>query len=1338
MHADLIIALLQNATLLLALLAVLDLTVGRRRARFGFWWDLVAGLMLGGLCIGLMAAAFPRMSGVIFDTRSILVSLAGLFLGPWPTLVAGGVAALFRWAQGGAGMGMGLGVIALSGLIGVGWRKWRGVAALPDLRPLELLGFGLVVHAAMLAATGWLPAEVRGHARGEIALPLFTVYPVTTVIVGALLARRLRRERLQAELTESEGRYRSLFENNHAVMLLVDPDSGAIVDANPAAVRYYGWTQAEFVRRRVTDLNTADEAEVRRAMERAGREENHLFEFVHRRADGSVRDVEVVSGPITVAGRRLLYSIVHDVTQRRQVQERLRESERLFREIFLANPFPMWVYDRETLAFLAVNDAAVAHYGYSREQFLGMTIRDIRPAEDIPRLLASVARSADGVEQAGEWRHRLADGRLVDVEITSHELPFGERPGKLVLAQDISERRAAERAVRESEQRLRLALQAAQQGIYDLDLETGVAIVTPEYATMLGYDPQEFRETNAAWTERLHPEDRAPVRRIFEDYLAGRRPEYRVEFRQLTRSGTWKWILSLGCVVERDAQDRPRRMLGTHTDITAAKESEQQVADALALTEAVISSSPIGIITYDDRGQTVSVNPAAAAMVGATEAELLRLNFHAIESWRGSGMLDGAGRALATGTRVQVETELVTSFGRALSLAATFVPFQFRGEWRLLLLMRDITESRRALAALSDSERRWQFALEGAGDGVWDWDVPSGRVFYSPRWMAMLGFGPDECAGNYGTAEGLIHPEDRSPGRAALEDCLTGRTESYEREMRFRCKDGSYKWILSRGRVVERDAAGGPIRMIGTHADLTERRRTAERLNLLDTAIQAMPWGVLITTRDGVIEQANPGFCRMSGYALGEVLGRTPRLLKSDRQPPEFYTRLWQTILAGENWNGELINRRRDGAEYPERMTIAPVKHGGTRITHFIAIKQDITEEKRLERQFLRSQRMESIGLLAGGIAHDLNNVLAPILLSVELLRAHRPDAAQDHALALIEASARRGTGVVRQVLTFARGIDGDRTPVRPGDLLREFVVILEETFPRHIEIRRQVEPGVPTVLGDTTQLHQVLLNLAVNARDAMPQGGILTLDVRPVVLTQRFDTVAGPLAPGRYVLFTVRDTGSGMSPETRDRLFEPFYTTKPLGKGTGLGLPTVLGIVRSHGGGIEVHSAPGAGAEFRVYLPALAGEAGEPPVSAAWPDLRGEGRCVLICDDEPAVREIAGRLLRQQGFVTLEAENGREAMTTFVLHRTEIHAVISDIMMPLMTGDRAAAEMLRLKPDLPILFMSGLLDQDTLATALRQVNRPAVPLLRKPFTVPELLAALGRILPSPSSSSSP
>ncbi len=412
-------------------------------------------------------------------------------------------------------------------------------------------------------------------------------------------------------------------------------------------------------------------------------------------------------------------------------------------------------------------------------------------------------------------------------------------------------------------------------------------------------------------------------------------------------------------------------------------------------------------------------------------------------------------------------------------------------------------------------------------------------------------------------------------------------------------------------------------------------------------------------------------------------------------------------------------------------MTIAPVRNELGVIEHFVAVKHDISEQRKLELQVTRTQRLESIGLLASGIAHDLNNILAPITLALELLKLKYPDAEGRRILHMIENSAQRGAGIVRQVLTFARGVDGARNEVQPKHLLRDIGELMAETFPRNIQAEVTVSPEVGAVIGDVTQLHQVLLNLTVNARDAMPDGGRLRLRAENVMLEQEREFGGVRLLPGPYVAFVVADSGTGIPVEVQERMFEPFFTTKPLGKGTGLGLSTIYGIVRSHGGLVEVQSTVGEGTEFRVLLPAVAATArpeSRPPFQVL---VMGRGRQVLVVDDEEAIRHVTAEALETHGFVVQTAADGQEALDIFRFQPGIFAAVVTDLMMPRLDGHKLAAAIRQLDPGVPIIASSGVTGEGTVEMADPRLAQLGIrTLLKKPYTEHQLLGALAAELP--------
>jgi PAS domain S-box-containing protein len=419
-----------------------------------------------------------------------------------------------------------------------------------------------------------------------------------------------------------------------------------------------------------------------------------------------------------------------------------------------------------------------------------------------------------------------------------------------------------------------------------------------------------------------------------------------------------------------------------------------------------------------------------------------------------------------------------------------------------------------------------------------------------------------------------------------------------------------------------------------------------------------------------------------------------------------------------------LFGLRSDGEEFPIEASISQIDEDEHKL--FTAIVRDVSDKKRLESQFLRAQRMESIGTLAGGIAHDLNNVLSPILTAVELLQMRLNDESSQRLLNILHTNAVRGGEMIKQVLSFARGVEGEHIPLQPAHLIKEIIKILADTMPKSIEITFSIEPDLWGVSGDATQLHQVLMNLCVNARDAMPHGGKLWIEAENLEIDEHYARMNVEAKPGKYVSVGVIDTGVGISDQNLAKIFDPFFTTKEHGQGTGLGLSTVAGIVRSHGGFINVYSELGRGARFKVYLPAIE-SADAAPAKPSQRDLpMGNGELILVIDDENAIREIAKETLNTFGYRVVVAGDGAEAMAVFAAHKNEVKLVITDMMMPYMDGPATIRALRRLAPKAPIIATSGLKAEDKLADAAQLGVKTFLP---KPYTAEKLLKTVAAVL---------
>ena len=509
-------------------------------------------------------------------------------------------------------------------------------------------------------------------------------------------------------------------------------------------------------------------------------------------------------------------------------------------------------------------------------------------------------------------------------------------------------------------------------------------------------------------------------------------------------------------------------------------------------------------------------------------------------------------------------------------------------------------------------------------------------------------------------------------------------------------------------------------------------RATSKELSDLKFALDEAAI-VAITDQRGIITFVNDKFCEISKYSREELIGQDHRIINSAYHPKEFIRDIWTTIARGGTWHGELRNRAKDGAIYWVDTTIVPFLDEAGKPYQYVAIRFDITERKLAEEHLLRVQRMESIGTLAGGIAHDLNNILFPVLMGVEMLEDNEPLSESGRKwVSLIRENAERGAELVRQVLSFARGIEGSRVPIQLRYITKDLINVLRETLPKSVALKYDIEPRLWVVTADQTQVHQVLMNLSVNARDAMPEGGTLTIALSNEVIDESYHRMNPEARPGRYVLITVEDTGHGMSPATLERIFDPFFTTKEVGKGTGLGLSTALSIVEAHDGFLDVKSEVDKGTRFSIYFPAA--EKDESVTAPATGETAPEGtnRLILVVDDEADILEITRSALEKAGYRALTASEGAEGIAMFADNKAAVEAVITDVAMPLIDGPTMVRAIRKIDPEAKIIAMSGLFGAAQ-TTSLQDAGVRGF--LTKPFTAKQLLAELGDLLSAPSES---
>jgi PAS domain S-box-containing protein len=530
------------------------------------------------------------------------------------------------------------------------------------------------------------------------------------------------------------------------------------------------------------------------------------------------------------------------------------------------------------------------------------------------------------------------------------------------------------------------------------------------------------------------------------------------------------------------------------------------------------------------------------------------------------------------------------------------------------------------------------------------------------------------------------------------------------------------------------DERGNALEGIGTAQDITERKLAAARIRaqarLLDLAHDA----IMVRDMEDRVLYWNQSAERIFGWAAHESIGRKMNdLLPKDTFNALKYEEAERIVLETGNWLGEFAARTKGGKEVivETRWTLLRDDQGIPRSV--LGISTDITDSKRFESQLMRAQRVESIGVLASGIAHDLNNILTPLLVSVQLLKekiVNDPDGKK--LLETLEANVGRGASLIKQVLTFGRGVEGERIPINLKHTAREIKQIILETFPKSVAFELHSAPDLWPVTGDPTQLHQVLLNLCVNARDAMPSGGKLSIQVENMLVDETYANMNLEARPGPYVIIVVADTGMGIPKEIQDRIFDPFFTTKEPGKGTGLGLSTTLAIVKSHDGFIHCESEVGKGTTFKVYLPAKPTSTAIESTSSEKSQLPlGHNELVLVVDDEEPILNLAQQMLKRFGYRVLLARNGVEAVSLYRHRQREIDLVITDMLMPIMDGPTTITALKAINPNVKILGSSGLVSEGGEAKAREIGIRHFIP---KPYTAQTMLSTMREVLQENSS----
>ena len=1000
-------------------------------------------------------------------------------------------------------------------------------------------------------------------------------------------------------------------------------------------------------------------------------------------------------------------------------QEELMVSERSYRRLFEAAKDGILILDVGSGRIVKANPFIATLLGLSQEEMVGKTVGELSPFKDIESnqlMLEKLQRQ--GFVRYEDLPLEATDGRKVEVEFVSNVYEVGHKEVIQCNIRDITERK-------KSDQKLKL-LSSCVARLNDVVLiceadnldEPGptVVFVNDAFERVTGYKSAEIlgRSPRFLQGEKTDPHVLAEIRQALELRLPIRR-----QLINYKKDGTEYWM-DIDIVPIFDGAGHCTHFAAIERDITEAKEIESQLRWKTAFFEAQVNSALDGIIIVDSEGKKLLENQKMAELWDPPQEILDDVDHRRRLKWVGHQVRDpqvftDKVAYLYTHPDAISRDELELINGKFFDRYTAPVIGQEGSYFGRIWAYRDITERKQSEAARRASEARYRTLFDCAPDGILIGNPEGYYLDGNASMCRMLGYTLDEMIGLH--ASDIVVQED-VPRIAPTLNAIRTNTD-YQREWQFRRKDGSIF-------AVEVVASAMPDgNMLGMVRDLSDRKRAEEKLieqaALLDEAQDA----IFVRNLDHCMTYWNKGAERLYGWTLEETIGRNV----CDRiyPHPEKLAEINDLILKRGGWHGEMQNRTKDKRDITVEARFTLIRNKQGLPSSILAIITDTTEKKKMETQFMRAQRMESIGTLAGGIAHDLNNILAPIMMSIELLKDMSADPRAADILKTIDVSARRGADIVRQVLSFSRGMEGERIEVQAAHLLKDLEIIIKDTFPKDIRLQFFIPSDIWTIFGDPTQVHQIILNLCVNARDAMPDGGSLTISLENTMLDEQYVAMNSNAQPGRYVQISVADSGTGMPPELIERIFEPFFTTKGINKGTGLGLSTVMAIVKSHGGIVNVYSELGKGTTFKIYLPATENPSERHDKLAQLVNLpRGNGETILLIDDEASILTITSQTLEAFGYQVLTATDGADAVGIYALHRQAIAVVLTDMAMPIMDGAATVHALRRVNPAIKIIAASGL-DANGGMTKGPKVN--VKHFLAKPYTAETLLRTLRMVL---------
>ncbi len=1005
------------------------------------------------------------------------------------------------------------------------------------------------------------------------------------------------------------------------------------------------------------------------------------------------------------------------VNESTRAQKALQESEERFRTVFSTSPDAVILSTLEDGRIVDANEAFTALTGYSREEALGKTSLDLGiwlDPRDREKLIEPLRRT--GSAKDVEALFRMKDGALRIGLMSAKVIMLGGAAYVVSVTKDIDEWRRTQEALRANELRLRTFMETFHGIAFSVGLDLKPIFLHGAVEAITGYSEEELLAENPRLDKLVHPDDRERVLGTIKQMRSVSDCTWEQEFRIKHKDGKSRWVHAFIRNVCDDS-GKPQYFQGAVYDITEQRKLQEERDRLFNL-----SLDMLCIAGFD--GMFKQVNPAWTGTLGWSEEELLS------RPWIEFIHPDDREATLSAGERLS-EGNAVHSFESRFSCKEgpcrwlSWTAFPLPEDKLIFAVARDVTGRKESMENLRIESEKFRTLAEHAPFGLCMIGEDGRFVYINPKFTDMFGYDLNDVPDGRHWFR-LAYPDQYYRHEVIstwLQDVeRAGVGEARPRVFTVRCKDGADKIIHFRS---VRLATGEDLMSC---EDITER--TLARQKLLESErryrilFDESRDGIFITSRDGTLMDANRSFLEIFGYAREEMIGTNVRELYLNPFDRERYQ---QTIESeGSVKDYELLLKNREGGELSCQLT-ATVRQGEDgSVLGYQGSVRDVTERKRLERQLLHAQKMEALGTLAGGIAHDFNNLLQIIMGYVELLLFGKKPQDPDYArLQAVQKAALKGSELVRRILLFGRKVEAQRRPINLNEEITQALELLDRTVPKTIEISLHMARGLKMVNADPGQLTQILLNLTVNAMDAMPDGGKLTIETGNVTLNEQYCSTHIEAKPGDYVLLSVSDTGYGMEKAVLEHIFEPFFTTKKMGEGTGLGLAMVFGIVKNHGGYVTCYSEPGMGTVFKVYLPAMETEVARAIESDAETPTGGV-ETILLVDDQESIRVLAGEFLTLAGYKVLTASNGREALEIFKEKRADISLVILDLIMPEMGGRQCLDELLKIDPDARVVLASGFSFNGQMSKDIEQRTRGFV---EKPYEMQQLLRVVREVL---------